>query len=373
MKARRLLLGVLLGAAAVAVARSGHELPVYPSYYPHEIEIATMPPERAAALLVEGRLHAYVGTVPRFAVPLPEHIRGVESLGALIMLRVNPASSLARDETSACAVASAVLRAIAATRGGPIVHPYPVTPLHGDYLHHVDLAEAARARLSGDVNAPPIAGLKVKTDRATQDLMTAELRADGVEWDAEIAEVKVADLLAPHAVAINGWKGPPWLRMGWFHASLVLGNATSPTADQVQRLQADDFKSAVERINAERDLIANLTSGCRALVAGYRLRREYFNGEFSAGIENIGFDALGGLGSSIFIRTVKLKDFPWNGSLSLGFDGRPDAAWNPIAGFTDPFGRLLWFAVGDPAALPSPYESAWMLNRISDVALPAKP
>ena len=70
---------------------------------------------------------------------------------------------------------------------------------------------------------------------------------------------------------------------------------------------------------------------------------------------------------------MKLKDFPWNGWLALGLGSRGDAAWNPIAGFTDPFGRLLWSAVGDPATLPSPYESTWMLNRISDIATPARP
>ena len=38
---------------------------------------------------------------------------------------------------------------------------------------------------------------------------------------------------------------------------------------------------------------------------------------------------------------------------------------------TDPFGRLMGFAVGDPALLPSPYEAGWMLNRIAD--LPPEP
>ena len=74
----------------------------------------------------------------------------------------------------------------------------------------------------------------------------------------------------------------------------------------------------------------------------------------------------------MFIRTVKLKDFPWNGWLSLGMQSQAAAAWNPVAGFTDPFGRLMWSAMGDPAALPSPYDSAWMLNRISDVEVPAR-
>jgi hypothetical protein len=113
--------------------------------------------------------------------------------------------------------------------------------------------------------------------------------------------------------------------------------------------------------------VAVLTAGCHALVAGYTVKREYFNAEFSAGIENIGFDALDGFNSPIFIRTVKLKDFPWNGWLALGIGEPPSAAWNPIAGFNDAFGRMMWSAIGDPALLPSPYDSEWMFNRISDV------
>ena len=108
--------------------------------------------------------------------------------------------------------------------------------------------------------------------------------------------------------------------------------------------------------------------GCRKTVAGYTVKREYFNSEFSAGIENIAYDAHEGFNSPMFIRTVKLKDFPWNGWLALGVDGRPQAAWNPIAGFTDPFGRLMWITLGDPAAVPSPYDENWVFNRISDVA-----
>jgi hypothetical protein len=103
------------------------------------------------------------------------------------------------------------------------------------------------------------------------------------------------------------------------------------------------------------------------VVAGYTVKREYISTEYSVGIENIGFDSLAGLNSALFIRTVKLKDFPWNGWLSLGIDTRPAAAWNPIAGFSDPFGRLMWHAIGDPALLPSPNGADWVLNRISDV------
>jgi hypothetical protein len=370
MHARRVVLVVTLALAAVTVARSGHELPVYPSYYPHEIEIATLSPERAADLLAEGKLHAYVGSEPRFAGTAPEQVVAVESLGAFLVVRVNPLSPLAKDEASACVMRTAVLHRVAASGGDFVVHPYPVTPLHGDYLYHIDRAEAAKEGMRGDGSRLPAAGIKVKAEGFAATLVPADWRAPSSEWDIEVAEVATADLLARNTTMTNGWQGPPWLRTGWFHARLLLAGAGRPSdrvGEMIELLEADAFASPAERINAERNLVAALTQGCHAAIVGYRVRREFMNIEFSTGIENIGFDALTGLHSPMFLRTVKLKDFPWNGWLALGVQGRPEAAWNPIAGFTDAYGRLMWSALGDPAAIPSPYDSAWMLNRISDV------
>ena len=94
---------VLLVAAGMSdYARCGHEFPVYPSYYPHEIRIETMAPERAAGLLLEGKIQAYIGPEPRFTSATPDSIRAVESLGALVIVRVNPESSLARDQAATC-------------------------------------------------------------------------------------------------------------------------------------------------------------------------------------------------------------------------------------------------------------------------------
>jgi hypothetical protein len=116
-----------------------------------------------------------------------------------------------------------------------------------------------------------------------------------------------------------------------------------------------------------------LTAQCDTVVAGYTVKREFFNAEYSAGIENVGFDSIEGLNSAMFIRTAKLKDFPWNGWLALAIADSPKAAWNPIAGMDDRFGRLMRFSIGDPALLAAPYDSGWMLNRIADLPATSPP
>jgi hypothetical protein len=332
------VVGAAAAATAVTVARGGHELPVYPSYYPHEIELAAVAPDQAADLLRAGKIQAYVGgDLPG---PHAAPLAAVESLGAWVVVRV-----AARPD--ACAIAERAVGAVAARGGDLIVHPYPVTSFHGDYLHHADLAEAARARLAGAPGPLPA--------------------------EVEIVTVEAAGLVAAATTSTNGWVGPPWLRAGWFQADRLLAGAVDDPTDRARldalrrRLTAGDVADPVEHINLERAFVSALTGGCRVRVVGYTVKREWFSAEYSAGIENIGYDALEGLDAPMFLRTVKLKDFPWNGWLALGVNGAPAAAWNPIAGLTDRFGRLLWSGLGDPAVLPAPNDAGWVLNRIADV------
>jgi hypothetical protein len=169
MNLRRALVLTTVALLLAPIARSGHEQPVYPSYYPHEIEIATVEPKAAAELLGRGKLHAYVGAVPGFATAPGKDIAAVPSLGALVVVKLNPKSALAKDDAAACGLVAAVARALAARGGDAVAHPYPVTPLHGDYLLHADLAEAAKARFAGaDGNVPATAagGLKVRAEGA---------------------------------------------------------------------------------------------------------------------------------------------------------------------------------------------------------------
>jgi hypothetical protein len=365
---------LVVTAIAVTLARGGHEFPVYPGYYPHEIRLETIAPDQAPDLLRASKIQAYVGSGVPFSGQLPDSIGRVESLGSFLIVRINPDSPLAKDEPSSCAVARAVIRELA-SRGDIVkIHPYPVTPFHGDYLDYVDLADAARKGLLDDAASAQLSRrLKVKVAGSARNLLRSDWIAQGADWDAALEEVSAAGLVAAATTQLNGWIGPPWLRTGWFQAVQLLrpvtGNADEPNRVQTDmlRLQSGAYQSAVERINLERDLVSTLIASCRTRVAGYTVKREYVSTEYSAGIENIGFDSLTGLHSPIFIRTAKLKDFPWNGVLSLGIGTPPAAAWNPIAGFNDSFGNLMWSAIGDSAVIAAPNDAGWTLNRISDV------
>ncbi len=364
---------VVTALVCLSPAKAGHETPIYPSYYPQEIRIQPLDPAAAGRALEEGRIQAHVGTQPVFAGGPGETIRFVESLGSYLVVDVNPESPLVRAGQSGCAVAGAVIGALAGAEAGFRFHPYPVNAFHADYLHHFDLAARAKSRFLGQPGAPP-AGLTVRAEGAlAEKLVRRRWPEAAAEWDVRVEDIDLGRLIAGQRFSINGWLGPPWLKKGWFQAYLLLAEMLPDRAVKrraeahVRRLKMGDYDSAEEKINLERELVTLLTAPCRRVVAGYRLRREYYNAEYSVGIENIAFDSHAGFNSAIFLRTVKLKDFPWNGWLALGITGEPAAAWNPLGGFTDAAGRLIWAALGDPALFPEPYNDRWTLNRIGDV------
>lgn len=353
------------------IAQGGHELPIYPSFYPHEIEIRTIAPAAAAQALEVGQLQAYVGSGLTFPAKLLPDVQAIETLSGYVLLRINPESPRVKD--APCAALAAVARDLGRRGDGVILHPYPVTPFHGDYLQHVDLAAAAKSRVSEA--GFPVGDLAIKASGE----LAKYFPPSGDSFDVEVQEIDVGELIAANMMELNGFIAPPWLKDGWWHALLALGEADSDDAHKQEiesdrrRLISGDVAGLADRINVARDLVRRLTTGCRTLVAGYTVKREFVNVEFSAGIENIGYDSLSGLASPMFIRTVKLKDFPWNGWLMLGTQAQATSAWNLIGGMTDPFGRLLRFSLGDAALVPAPYDAGFMLNRISDLPASATP
>ncbi len=364
---------------------AGHESPFYPSYYPQEIRLDSVTPASAGRLLADASIHAYVGADPFAGRPVPPNVAAVESLGAYVVVTLNRASGRMRSRAARCAAAAEIVRTASHEKGAFVFDPYPVTPYHPDFLQHADLAASARLSPTaplhpGEASAGGITvvGTGDVAARLAGALTGSKPPRTSLEWDARVETVDVADLLAAQAIRFAGWVGPPWLKEGWFSAYLLMaGSVSDPQArtqiDRVyHRLVTDGVRGAEERANLERTLVSALRAGCERTVVGYTVRREYYNTEYSPGIENVGFDSLTGLNSGVFVRTAKLKDFPWNGWLRVGVAapreggqaGAPRAPWNPISGFGDAFGRLLWAAVGDPALLQGAYSGRFAANRL---------
>ncbi|HYL79381.1 MAG TPA: hypothetical protein VEU07_01130, partial [Candidatus Acidoferrum sp.] len=353
----------------------------YPSFYPLEIRIETGNPASAATLLSKHVLHAYVGGDPFESGAVPAELKHMDSLGSYLVVTWNIASRAWHDRATRCARAADVVARLARGRegGSYVFSPYPVTPLHADYLEQFDLAESAKQAFETRTGRPvshPSLKLRAR-GRLAGALVPPAWRTAGRKWDATLETIDVADLVAPARLGLDGWLGPPWIKTGWFQAYLLL---TPPLSDETARRTAEAIYQRlvtgapgdlVEQFNAERRLVSVLLGGCERVVVGYTLRREYYNdSDYSEGVENIAADSQDGFDSPIFIRTVKLKDFLWNGWLRLGVEGKPRAAWNPICGFTDAPGRLLWSALSDPAEFPAPYNATWVSNRVTSAIDP---
>ena len=370
-----LLLAVLCIMLFPSAADAGHELPYYPSYYPQEIRIESMETRAAATLLQKSAIHAYIGADPFPSAKLPANIGAAASFGAYLAVTFNPASAALPNSERRCTAAGQLLGMLERAQASYRVHPYPVTPYHMDYLYHFDgftsAWQAHRERLARTTGAD-ILRVSVRAPALPTGLiLPSRWRAVDAPWDAVIEAIDLGRLLADDLGSTNGWQGPPWLKEGWYHAYRLLaphltdGAAQSLVEAIYDRLTNGYYQGQEQRLNLERQLVSLLTQSCERVVVGYTVKREYYSADFSAGIENIALDAHAGFNSAIFIRTVKLKDFPWNGWLKLGIEAKPQAAWNPIGGFTDAAGRLIWCALGDPALLPAPYNSTWMANRFS--------
>jgi hypothetical protein len=364
---RALAVALVVVVLCATWAEAGHEIPYYPSFYPQEITLGFAEPAAVPRLFAKYAIHAYVGslTVPKGAAQLA----WVESLRAFVVLTFNPASRAFAEARDRCAAAARLAPALTAAKAEYAIHPYPVTPWHDDYVHHADLVEAAKARAAAAPGAGPVPRLRVRKGVATLPAGPAWRAPDG-EWDATLEEMSLGALLREEATRLNGWMGPPWLKEGWFHAHALSARAVtdagtrSAIEETFARRVRGGYANAAERLNLERRLVSLVMRGCERVPLGYALRREAVNDDYSEGVENVGYDAQAGLGSAVFFRTVKLKDFPWNGWLRVASAARPAAAWNPIAGFSDEAGGLAWSVLGDAAVLPEPYGGGWLSNRV---------
>ena len=208
------LLGGVFFLAALQAAQAGHESPFYPSFYPQEIRIDTLDPVAAAAGWIKARVHVYVGGDLFAGRPPPADAVTVQRLHSFLVLTFDGASgrygSGHDDKQDRCAAASQIVGALAPGIADFVLHPYPVTPYHADYLQHFDLAQLARARFAaggGDGAAGRSFRIRAKGPLA-QALLPARWRAQGSEWDATLEEIDLNQLAAAHRSCLSSCPEP---------------------------------------------------------------------------------------------------------------------------------------------------------------------
>jgi hypothetical protein len=281
-----------------------------------------------------------------------------------------------QERQNRCVVAHHLLASFARQPQDFVFHPYPITPYYADYLQHADRLVAAKASVEETAGLrEPETRLLMLQWRAhgpwAERLGGAPWRVHEQHWEVTAEDVPLDDLVAAAGGVWPGWPALPWVKEGWFQAYQLLAPTLSDPARQTaaaafyRRLARGEYGSVEERLHLERQLVSLLMVGCERVVVGYTVRREFYNNDFSSGVENIAYDAQLGFNAPVFIRTVKLKDFLWNGWLRLGIDAMPTAAWNPVAGFSDTPDRWIWATLGEPALFPVPYNASWIPNRVS--------
>src|SRR5262245_11869023 len=201
-----LLLGCLGAAAIATTANSGHEVSYYPSFYPQEIRIEPLDPLLAAQQFLNKTdpLHVYVGGAPDFAGEPPANLQSVSSLRAFLTITLNPNSPRTQAAEVRCQALQQATELLA-KRPDLVNHAYPVTPYHADYLGHVDLIPAA-----APLQAP---SLRIRAPEAVaRALLSPEIRADAADWDAEISEVTVDEVVRRAGFGSTLWLPPPWTK-----------------------------------------------------------------------------------------------------------------------------------------------------------------
>ena len=151
----------------------------------------SLPSARPSALR-DGKIHAYVGHGLSFAGAPPD--RDPRDRVARLLRHRARQSGLDAGDGRDCGLRAPSRPSCASLREPSdfVPHPYPVTPLHGDYLHHADLAAAAKARFAdGDA---PVRDLKVKASGSLAQ-SHPEWSAHDADWDVEVVEVDAAELI----------------------------------------------------------------------------------------------------------------------------------------------------------------------------------
>ena len=232
---KRAVAFVLIGIAAaiVTVARGGHELPIYPSYYPHEIEIKVAR-ARAARPRRCARERSRPMSVAVCAMSARRPSRCARSS------RSAPSSPCAsirppRWRRTRLRPAPPSRRSLRELAGHERFRP---ASLSGHAVpRRLSPSRRPRGRRQGALRRlTPRRSATSRSRRAARSRNSIRIGRRAMRtgtWRS--VEVDAAGLMDAATLAMNGWIAPPWVRTGWFHAERLLADAISDPAAKAAR------------------------------------------------------------------------------------------------------------------------------------------
>ncbi len=137
-----------------------------------------------------------------------------------------------------------------------------------------------------------------------------------------------------------------------------LGNSSS-----ADKLMNGDYSSAAERIGLIRTAVESSLADSSTTFLVAELDLFYYNST-RQGVENVAYDRFAGPDTYWFYRTVKLRDFMWNGWLRIGVPSLHSSPYDPFGGF-EGYDRAIWMAVSDPPGWPHPRLGGWYPMRVN--------
>ena len=270
----------------------------------------------------------------------PEHVKSVKSLGSFLVLSFNAASARFASADARCTAARGILAALREENaGGFVFHPYPVTPYHADYLHHLDRIEAVVGALAAVLLRQTALKVSAKGPTGRDDRPARAWRhaADGADVTSRRCR---STTCSPGQARFDGWSGPPWIKEGWFHAYRLLApgldaaRARGASTRPMSRLIRGETRSLAEHADLERRLVGRARRRpAGALVAGYVLKEEFFNDSVSGGRREhrlrLARAASTRRSSSA---PSSSRTIPGTASCILACAEPAEAAWNPVGG-----------------------------------------
>lgn len=376
----------------VNVVYGGHELILYPSFYPHELRFFRVENAEDASQLIAQTsttgtvkgLHLYLAPLKPAAKRLNNtKINFIQEVDRLYYLVINLDKRPWNNSAVADLLMNSISRdSVAAKLNGQPVY-LPILSYQGDYIYVADISESLRMKSfsidSSELRKLKITAIKLSVQEVEEEAVEAvaselgklgnvSVVKDGADdWDFKLSSISLNNFFQKNTVWANGIYFDLDAYQGYSLAAAIYRqsvNMSSEPQSIYNKILYGRYSNEFEKMLLVRQLVRwGIKHG--GIIPLFITYRHYmFNDDWDEGIYNMAVNPLTGISTDVFYRTVKLKLFPWNGWLLIGHNDTEDCSYNPFMFEKTLYCRAILMLVSDSAFIHQPYNGSWEVNRV---------